>query len=369
MRIAFYAPLKAIDHPVPSGDRRVARGFVELLRGLGHDIILPSRLRSFDRDGDQRRQARLAAIGMHQGSRLIEHWLAGPEIAPELWFTYHGYHKAPDHLGPRVADRLAIPYVMAEASLSARQAHGPWAAGHATTMAALRRADIVLAMTDRDRAGLMGHGPADRVVLFPPFLDATPFQVPRTQAGDMPILLAVGMMRDDVKRRSFETLFDVMSMLTAYPWQLVIVGDGPARAAIEQRAAKLGPTRVRFLGEVSSGRMPAIYAAADVYVWPGFGEAYGMAILEAMAAGLPVVAGRHGGIPEIIREGRTGLLADDADGLVKAVRALLADRDKRREMGEAAALIVAEHHDHPIAAARLQAALHTAWRHGKGAAA
>ena len=61
MRIAFHAPLKPPDHPVPSGDRRMAQLLMAALAARGHEVALATRLRSFDRDGDARRQARIVA--------------------------------------------------------------------------------------------------------------------------------------------------------------------------------------------------------------------------------------------------------------------------------------------------------------------
>ena len=103
MRIAFYAPMKPPDHPVPSGDRRMARAFCDLLARLGHEVELASRLRSYDRDGDPLRQQRLPTSARGWLARLVRRYRrrrAG--AAAGLWFTYHLYHKAPDWLGPSV---------------------------------------------------------------------------------------------------------------------------------------------------------------------------------------------------------------------------------------------------------------------------
>ena len=81
MRIAFYAPLKAPDHPVPSGDRRVAQLFFEALQLAGHQPVLASRLRSFEGRGDQYRQARLAGIGGRLADRALSRWHAAPATA------------------------------------------------------------------------------------------------------------------------------------------------------------------------------------------------------------------------------------------------------------------------------------------------
>ena len=88
-----------------------------------------------------------------------------------------------------------------------------------------------------------------------------------------------------------------------------------ARAGTVSRkaSATIPPDRLRFLGALPPDRLAACYAAADLMVWPAINEAYGMALLEAQAAGLPVVAGRTGGVPDIVRDGVTGLLTPIGD--------------------------------------------------------
>ncbi|MBK3773631.1 glycosyltransferase, partial [Azospirillum brasilense] len=112
--------------------------------------------------------------------------------------------------------------------------------------------------------------------------------------------------------------------------------------------------------------LTALYAAADLMVWPAVNEAYGMALLEAQAAGLPVVAGRTGGVPDVVRDGVTGLLppVGDAEAFAAAVRALLDDPGKRRRFGEAARRIAVEEHDLSIAVEALDAVVRRAARKG-----
>ncbi|KPK33883.1 MAG: hypothetical protein AMJ66_04705, partial [Betaproteobacteria bacterium SG8_40] len=87
MRIAFYAPLKAPTHGVPSGDRRVAGLLMRALAQAGHRVELVSSFRSYARDGDAERQAALRAQGIALGERLAADWQAGPANArPALWF-------------------------------------------------------------------------------------------------------------------------------------------------------------------------------------------------------------------------------------------------------------------------------------------
>jgi glycosyltransferase involved in cell wall biosynthesis len=110
---------------------------------------------------------------------------------------------------------------------------------------------------------------------------------------------------------------------------------------------------------VALAALPPIYASADLYVWPALNEAYGMAFLEAQAAGLPVIAGREGGVPDVVADGVTGLLAEprSVTAFAAAVRALLLDQARRRAMGMAARESILAHHDLPAARSRLAAAL------------
>jgi glycosyltransferase involved in cell wall biosynthesis len=119
--------------------------------------------------------------------------------------------------------------------------------------------------------------------------------------------------------------------------------------------------RVRFAGIVPHAELPATYASADLYLWPAINEAYGMAFLEAQAAGLPVVAGRTGGVPAVVADGITGVLTPigDAAAFAGATAALLDDPRARAQLGKAARARVNARHDERAAAQALAAALRT----------
>ena len=136
MKVAFHAPLKSPDHPVPSGDRQLARALLHALRAGGHDVSVASRFRSFDGSGDDTRQARLAQLGAQIAQRLIARYRRTAE-RPDVWFTYHLYHKAPDWLGPAVsACARHSRTCVAEASIADARRDGAWALGHAAALAA-----------------------------------------------------------------------------------------------------------------------------------------------------------------------------------------------------------------------------------------
>ncbi len=344
MRIAFYAPLKHPDHPTPSGDRRVARLLIDALRRSGHEVEIASRLRSFDRKGDSARQARIARIGARMADRLLRRYRRHGN-APALWLTYHLYYKAPDHLGPRVAAALSIPYIAIEASIANKRANGPWDIGHRACVDALRVADAIVTLNTRDDAALNAYLRDDcRRVALAPFLDPSVYRAPRK---DAPIarLLAVGMLRHGDKQRSYEILAVALTKLGDKSWNLAIAGDGEARSNIETLFAPFGD-RVTFLGMRDETTLAQDYANADIFVWPAINEAFCMALLEAQAAGLPAIAGNFGGVGSILADGKTGFLsaAGDADDFAAKLATLLDDTDRRKTMGDAAQTKVRREH-------------------------
>jgi sugar transferase (PEP-CTERM/EpsH1 system associated) len=126
--------------------------------------------------------------------------------------------------------------------------------------------------------------------------------------------------------------------------RLIIVGDGPLRSEVAARRDALGlASRVWLAG--AQDDVPGIMRAMDVFVLPSRNEGISNTILEAMASGLPVVAGRVGGNPELVVEGVTGALYGDSDveGLMGALMGYLDDPVRRRLHGEAGALRVRRH--------------------------
>ena len=349
------------------------------LKLRGHEVELASRLRSFDREGCRARQARIERLGVRTADRLIRRYQNMPgSRRPTAWMTYHAYHKSPDWLGPAVQQALSIPYLLIETSFARKQAGGPWDLGHRSTEAALKSADITLAMTAVDQEGLVPLiEPPRKLMRLPPFLDPAPYReasigrkhhrrdLARRYGldNDQPWLLVVGMMRDDVKCQSYALLAEALQQISDRPWQLLLIGDGAARPMVEKFYEPLGSVRVKFAGVLEGSELPACYAAADVYAWPAVREAYGMALLEAQASGLPVIAGREGGVADVVRDGVTGMLTmpRSPEALASAITDLLDDPIRRREMRAAAPIFVESEHSLDHASTLLDQALSDAF--------
>jgi glycosyltransferase involved in cell wall biosynthesis len=121
-------------------------------------------------------------------------------------------------------------------------------------------------------------------------------------------------------------------------WKLVLVGTGPDRDALEELArARCIAARVRFAGFHTD--VSPFHAIADVFVLPSRSERSSYVLLEAMMAGVPIVATKAGGIPEVVLDGQTGLLARGGDlpGLAAAIRRLLQQRELVARLVAAAA--------------------------------
>jgi N-acetyl-alpha-D-glucosaminyl L-malate synthase BshA len=153
-------------------------------------------------------------------------------------------------------------------------------------------------------------------------------------------------------KRVGDAVIAFAQVLRTRPAALILVGDGPERAAVEKLAASLGVTdNVAFLGEQL--QMGRFLAQADLFLLPSEQESFGLAALEALASGVPVVATRVGGLPEVVRHGETGWLVPVAEppALAEAILKLLADEPRRAAMGRAArADALARFHPEPVVA-------------------
>jgi glycosyltransferase involved in cell wall biosynthesis len=185
--------------------------------------------------------------------------------------------------------------------------------------------------------------PREKIRVIQNGLDPLPFE--RAQRGRIRPALGIGQEETVLvcvanirPAKGHEVLLDAAHLLKweSFSFSLWLVGDGDLRPAIEAkvRASDLNQ-HVRLLGRRAD--IPDILADADIFVLASHWEGMPGAIMEAMAAQLPVVATRVGGIPELVVEGETGLLVPpgDAAALATALKRLLTNPDLRRRMGQA----------------------------------
>ncbi|MDQ4143327.1 MAG: glycosyltransferase family 4 protein [Actinomycetota bacterium] len=196
---------------------------------------------------------------------------------------------------------------------------------------------------------LVRHGfPPQRLEVIPSGID-----VRRTEprAAHSPFVVATAAGLEPVK--AIDVLLEACARVRCGA-HLDIYGDGSLRTALERRAASLG-VDVTFHGRVE--RVRDRLEEADVFVLPSWGENLPIAILEAMAAALPVVATRVGGIPELVVDGVTGDLVEpgDAAGITRAIDRLAEDPHRRVVFGRRAAHRAASHFDPDMCARRLVA--------------
>ena len=352
LKIAFYAPLKAPGHPAPSGDRLMARMLVACLEASGHAVTVASNLRAYlGRPDDVAGWFALQGAAKAECRRIEAAWAGA---VPDMWFCYHPYYKAPDLIGPSLTQRFGLPYVTCEASYSARRNIGIWAEMQARVLAMVKGAALNLCLTERDRIGLLAADPGGKVVRFPPFLDSKPFLGdPRPEPGH---LVTVAMMRAGDKLQSYGLLAQALAHLPEkLDWRLSVAGDGPQRAEVQALFAGLPAQRIAWVGQLSQQAVADLLARAAVYVWPGSGEAYGLAYLEAQAAGVPVVAQGVAGVPEVVADRLTGLLTAGGDvaAFAKAIQTLLTDAPLRTRLAKAARQRVQERHEMADAVLRL----------------
>jgi glycosyltransferase involved in cell wall biosynthesis len=195
--------------------------------------------------------------------------------------------------------------------------------------APLTTATICVSEGDR-HAGLSARTcRAERTVVIPNAVDVA--ATPRAAlAGEPPVVIAVGRL---AAPKDPLTLVRALARVAA-PSRALIVGDGPLRPAVEAEIERLGAP-IALAGERRD--VPALLASADAFVLASRSEGAPLAILEAMAAGLPVIASDVGGVRELVADGETGVLVAPGDpgALAAALERVLADAELRRALGAA----------------------------------
>ncbi|MEM7302100.1 MAG: glycosyltransferase family 4 protein [Pseudomonadota bacterium] len=366
-RIAFYAPIKPPDHPIPSGDRLIARNLIKALTLAEYSVELATPYIAYSKRSDPAILAERKRGALDEAKAILERYQSAEKRdQPDLWLTYHPYCKAPDWIGPIVTEALEIPYVTVEAARTRQGENDEWGPWRTEAQMGIKQADLHLVFKPSDKAYLSELlGGADRLMPLAPFFDDTsleqpiPFKSPRHFDPATPMLVCVGMMRKGKKDQNFYLLADLLSSLLDVPWNLVLVGSGPEEENIRTAFKTIPSHRQHWAGECSHAEVLGTMRAGDVFVWPGWREPIGMVYLEAASQGLPSVAFGDLGVPLVVEDGGTGLLArsGDAEDYRNKLRALLENPERRKFMGQAATEKVTAQHSIAAAARRLKTVL------------
>jgi colanic acid/amylovoran biosynthesis glycosyltransferase len=223
----------------------------------------------------------------------------------------------------------------------------------------VRQAKLVVCVSDFGRGHLMGlvdrdHWAKIRVVRCGIDLDRFA-PAARVRDGGPVRLLSVARLHPV---KGHPVLIDAVASLigAGEDVALTVVGDGPARGSLERQARERGVAEhVTFAGSVGQDEILAYYAAADVFCLPSFGEGIPVALMEAMATRLPVVASRVMGVPELVIDGHSGLLVAPGrpGALADALRTLIRDPGLRAQLGQAARARIRDAHEAQHSAVQL----------------
>jgi len=366
MRVVFYAPFKPLGHVHPSGDLVIGTGLFEYLQNRGHRLMIASDSRVRWIYWTPWRWPELLREARRTAGRVRR-------FTPDIWLTYHAYYKAPDMLGPSISKRLDIPYIIFQGAFSTkRRKKIKTLPGYLLNKKSLCAARHVFSNRQMDLLNLGRLLPQEVISYVAPgiYPKAFPFDGKaradlrqQWNVGDDPVVLTAAMFRPGVKTeglswviRACGTLFRGGKRL-----HLVIAGNGVEKEKLHRLAAEHLPQKVTFLGKIAREHMYRFYSAGDIFVFPGIRESLGMVFLEAQSCGIPVVAFRNGGIPEVVRDGKTGVLVPmyDSDRFAGAIEKLLTNAALRRQMGESARTYVRKNHDLDINYGKVEEVLET----------
>jgi colanic acid/amylovoran biosynthesis glycosyltransferase len=217
----------------------------------------------------------------------------------------------------------------------------------------LRRASFAVAISDYTRSLLDTLLPGARIVVVRCGVDGDAFAPTPRPAGEGPFRVAcIGRLSPE---KGQEHLLRALALLEAGGRRLTctFVGDGDDRERLERLRVSLGLNDVRFTGQLESAGVRSVLADAHAMVLPSLREGIPVTLMEAMSMRVPVIASSVGGVPELVRDGVTGLLVapGDEQQIADALERLAGDPALGARLADAGAVVVADRHGATASAA------------------
>jgi glycosyltransferase involved in cell wall biosynthesis len=337
------------------------RALIATLRERGHEVAIVSSLNVRDVWRGRVSAFRLLREAVDVRRRM-------KRFAPDAWFVYDASTTNPDLLGWWQRPRRYLLWAthVGRGSRLPRGWRQLFAFAHRR---ALARADNVVAYNPGAYEQLRPHVPPDRLHLLPLAVESRIKLPERVDArrrlslpAGAPVVLCVSRMSPPSRRQPGKTamFLQLVATLDSLPPQtrLLLVGDGPGRDQVEQLVEALRVRdRVLFAGALAHHDLPPYWAACDVFAYPFEQDRPWIAVLEAQAAGRPVVIMDSRSARATVEHGESGVLAADREEFIRHLATLLADPLKAAAMGRRARDYVLRNHSTSVRAQQIETLL------------
>lgn len=318
------------------GAQRHVVGLAAALAARGHDVVVACSVGGELRASLERIPVRVVSLGRRHVYHRFSVVLAVKFcllLRRERCHVIHAHQVASATAGMVAGNFMRIPVVVTEHTMATWR--GPFVRWYGRRIYRLATICIAVSAEIRNRLLTMDRLPVRRVVLIPGVL-FPPLPLPKQAiASAGPVVGAVARLCEEKGIGVF--LEAIAGLVKGYPQvSFVVVGSGPLRERLRAQAKALRlDGRLHFLGARLDG--PALVGGFDVLAVPSLTEGAPLVVMEAMAAGVPVVASAVGGIPELLGHGEAGVLvpAGDPRPLAEAISALLDDPVVRHRLGAA----------------------------------
>jgi glycosyltransferase involved in cell wall biosynthesis len=288
-----------------------------LLPSLTRNISPANDIKAYKEIRDTLLQTKPDLVHTHSSKAGILGRLAAYKLGIKNIFTAHGWAFADGTPWARKLIGIPTEYIA-----------GKWCDRIITVSHADKRLAVKYHIANQSKICVIHNGIAD----IEQSLQANP-------VNEIPILIMVARVAPP---KNFTCLLDALAQIDE-KYILRVVGDGPQLSHVQEYARKLGIEKnIDFMG--SRDDVPVILASSDIFILASDWEGFPISIIEAMRAGLPIVASNVGGISEAVIEDNNGYLVprDNAEALSHAIRRLLADKKKREKMGRCSRVLFEE---------------------------